>query len=633
LTSTAVGTAVGTDRRRDLLWRVAIVAVAALPALVATASVVGAHWFPEGDHAYQVLRASDVGTGHTPLLGAWSRWGWHHPGPLLPWLNAPFYRLFGNDGMLVATGLMAAGFSAAASWVGLRRGGLVLGSLVTLVVCLLNGAIGLATIVDPWNPYVALLPFFLYLLLVWSVACDDLAMLPLAVAAGTFCIQAHVGYAVLVGTTGAFAVAAVLVRRLLERRALTADERPAEPEAVRAPADEPVTGDAEVERVGDRVPSGPSSGWRRTIAAFGAAALVGFVLWLPALIDQVWGSGNLSALVRFTLESDEPTQGWGEAFGVLGAQMWVPPPWADANDSLPMGLPRTAPVVQGVIGVAVVAAVALVAALRRRWSAALLGLTAVVGLAGAVASTARLSGIPYPYLVRWWWLVAAVAWLSVVWSALELLGVERRRPIAGVALAAAAVTVVGVAVRDVPVDPPNPTSSDALAHLIGPVAQQLDPGGRYVVRAKDDLNLFGAGAGMLLGLEKEGFGVYLDPDELTRLQAGEWRTLPAPEADGILLVVGLDAMDAGFRPEPGSQRLAVYDPLTPEERREFAALQEEVRAALGSAAGDGVIPITSAWTADLALDAGVPEQDVERMQELQSRGSGFAVYLQPAPVA
>jgi len=608
-------------------------------------SVLGAHWFPNDDQAIQVLRVSDVGTVHTPLLGAWSRWAWNHPGPMQPWLTAPLYHLFGNDGVLVSSALFAAASCAGAAWVGLRRGGVVLGALVAAVVCLLCGALGLSTLVDPWNPYVALLPFLLFLLLIWAAASDDLAMLPLAAAVGTFCVQAHVGYTVLVGGMGAFACAVVIGRRALELRQsrrgvvradTTSSESPlparrsgTSDETAPPPSDEtaPPLGDESAAALVER------SALRRTAIAFAASVFVALLLWAPAIIDELWGSHNVSTLVRFSTHPSEPLTGWRAAAGIMSAQLGVPPGWVDANDTLLIGLPRTAPIFVGVIAVGVVATVGVLTARARRAGASLMAWTSLAAVLAALVSTARLAGTRYPYLVRWWWLVAAMCWLSVAWGVLVLLRAERRRSIAVVAVLVAGALTVGVAVRDVPVSVPNATSSAAMAHLLGPTGEHLDPDGRYVIRAKDELNLFGAGRGLMLGLEKAGFHVYVEPDELSSHQVGSWRSLPLADADGVVFIVGLDSLDAGFRPNPAAKRIAVYDPLTPAERKEFAALQAEVRAALGPDAGDGVIGITSPFLAKKAIDDGVPAADVRRMAELQSRGSGFAVYLEPTDAA
>src|SRR4029079_9742726 len=78
--------------RRAVYLTAALVSV---PFVVAIVSVIGQHWFPSFDQALSMLRIRAVGTKNTPLLGAWSRWGWSHPGPALFWVLAPFNRLFG----------------------------------------------------------------------------------------------------------------------------------------------------------------------------------------------------------------------------------------------------------------------------------------------------------------------------------------------------------------------------------------------------------------------------------------------------------------------------------------------------------------------------------------------------------
>ena len=87
--------------RRPWVTVVVIVLVLA-PVVAACISLLGRHWHAGGDQALEMLRIEDVGTRHTPLLGAWSRWGWAHPGPVLFYALAPFYRLFGETGVLSA---------------------------------------------------------------------------------------------------------------------------------------------------------------------------------------------------------------------------------------------------------------------------------------------------------------------------------------------------------------------------------------------------------------------------------------------------------------------------------------------------------------------------------------------------
>src|SRR4051794_9706740 len=78
-----------------------------------------------GDVALTEIAVRDVGGVHTPLLGAYSRYGWHHPGPLYFMALAVPYRLLGSDGSALAAGAVVvnAVAAAAASWLLWRRGG------------------------------------------------------------------------------------------------------------------------------------------------------------------------------------------------------------------------------------------------------------------------------------------------------------------------------------------------------------------------------------------------------------------------------------------------------------------------------------------------------------------------------
>src|SRR5947207_14766131 len=66
----------------------------ALAAIVALAQT-GHHLYPWGDHA--VVETETLKTWHgQQLLGTYSRYQWHHPGPALFWFMAPLYVIFGH---------------------------------------------------------------------------------------------------------------------------------------------------------------------------------------------------------------------------------------------------------------------------------------------------------------------------------------------------------------------------------------------------------------------------------------------------------------------------------------------------------------------------------------------------------
>src|SRR5436305_7493624 len=76
-------------------WVVITLAVAAVVPLAIV--VIARGLTPVSDWASIELFVRDVGTHATPLRGAWSRYGWNHPGPLLFFVLAVPYRLSGGD--------------------------------------------------------------------------------------------------------------------------------------------------------------------------------------------------------------------------------------------------------------------------------------------------------------------------------------------------------------------------------------------------------------------------------------------------------------------------------------------------------------------------------------------------------
>ena len=198
--------------RRSRLWLTVLVLVLVLAPVVAVCvSVIGRHWHAGGDQALEMLRVEDVGTSHTPLLGAWSRWGWAHPGPALFWALSPFYRVFGETGVPIGMGVLNGAAIVGVVLVAHRRGGTELAALAGLVMALLIRSLGVSLLVDIWNPWAAFLPFVLFVMLSWAVLCRDWAMLPIAVFVGSCVVQIHAGYLPLVAPLLAFVAAFAVV--------------------------------------------------------------------------------------------------------------------------------------------------------------------------------------------------------------------------------------------------------------------------------------------------------------------------------------------------------------------------------------------------------------------------------------
>jgi hypothetical protein len=353
---TPAGPAASRTRRWDAGVMVAATIVVLVPLLVALVDVLGRRITPVGDIALLDLRTRDVFTGATPLLGAYSRFGWSHPGPLVFWLLAPFSALRSGS----ASGLYAGSIIVLVAGVGwsarlaYRLGGLLLGLGALLVQALTF--VGLHESVlwyRPWNPTLAV-PFLLvFVLAVWSVGLGTVRDLPVAAGAGSLLVLVHVGYLPLVGIGAVWAVVGV----------------------VRAG------------RAGTPVRAS-------LLTALG----IGAVLWAPTVVEQALhgGNGNLALIARSALGSRLPhmTQvdigkvGIHTAAGVLADEFRAVPPWLGGR-AYPAGHAGgfAAPASLGWLVIPLVLWIAAAFVVWRRpdrRSGHALGLVALLGIGGLV---------------------------------------------------------------------------------------------------------------------------------------------------------------------------------------------------------------------------------------------------------
>jgi hypothetical protein len=563
-------------------------ALVATPFLVAVLSLIGRHWFPAGDQALEMLRIRDVGGRHTPLVGAWSRWGWAHPGPALFWFLAPFDRLLGANGVLVGVAVLNGASALGVVLVAYRRGGTRLAVLAGLMVALITNSLGLSLLIDPWNPWVGVLPFLFCLVASWAVVCDDLPMLPLAVLAGSFVVQAHVGFLPLVG--GVLALAIVWAIVAARKHTL------------------------------------PNAGRWFTIT--GAVALL---MWLPSIIQEIIGDPkNLSDLISYARHPTEKAAGWNTAFGTLGAQLAPVGSWLTNHEINILGLARTAHVWPGLLTVGVIAIAGWWAHRRGAHDAARLAVVALVATALALLATSRITGLFAPYLLRWWWAVAGLGFLAIAWSVVSAVKSETARTaISGVALVAlAGLAIVSVTEWRAPF--PEFEMSRALAAITAPTAAALDHNARYLVRGVDARTWDASTSGLIVQLTDRGYHAFAESASDTRLQYDSRMLSTSDKVDGIITVVAIPELDAGWVPPPGSRVVASYDPLTPAQRTRIHDLEAKIKADMGANAPQRVLA-DSAYARGIAVDQGASPADIEEFHQLQVIGDGFIVYLSPAP--
>jgi hypothetical protein len=286
-------------RLRDLdrtgRWVAGLLAAALLLAPVLAVAHFLPEWAPATDNAFIALRAYDVGGEGTPMTGqpSFSRYyggdDRAHVDHLGAWAFyglAPFVRALGvSAGMLAFTALVSGAVSLLAPWVVFRRLGASAGVVAAVVTALVVFTRGPGSLTNPLSSVFSGYPAFLAAVLVWALLCGDDRLLPLAVGVLSFAVQMHLA----VGLMGAVLAVAGLA------------------------------GVATNWRCG----GGVTRERRRLLAG---AALVGGVLWLPVVVQQLFGRyPNLSALLEFGSDQDRAAQGGATArehvVNVLG---WPP---------------------------------------------------------------------------------------------------------------------------------------------------------------------------------------------------------------------------------------------------------------------------------------------------------------------
>ncbi len=592
----------------------ALLAVLALPLVVALIELRRPHWYPLLDMAQTEIRVRDISTGHPPLIGLAGRIGpfgpngGSHPGPLSFYALWPVWRLFGGSsyGLFASTVVLDIVAMGLALWMALRRGGRVLLLGVAATLAVLTRAYGAFLLTLPWNPYLPVLWWFVFLLAVWSVLADDLAMLPVAVFAGSLCMQTHISYLGLIG--GLVAVSVVVI-------AWTAYKR---------------RGDADADA-------------RRALWRWGGiSAAAGVVLWTPPVIDQFSHSpGNLGIIRDYFSHPPDATIGFHRGAGVLLEQL---DPWKLLTRTLVRdggALEVSGSRIPGAV-LLVVFAIAIVAAWRLRHRALLrLDAVLVVALTLGLVSSARIFGTVWFYLLLWAWGLVALILFAVGWTAVEV--VRARAASApnanavrsGVAALVAVTLVASVvfAVQAASVTVQTPRLNDSLGALVGPTAgalQQLDSNGNrgpYLVTWLPDAEAIGsAGFGLLNELLRRGFdaraGEAFRPGS-TRYHVIDART-PSVE---VHLATGPDIVN--WQRDSRFAEVASFDPRRAAERAEFDRLHAEVVAALRR---DGHADLVSQVDGNLfmlALAPAVPKATQKLISRMLDLGMPMAVFIGP----
>ncbi|MFM8945695.1 MAG: hypothetical protein ACKOJC_03145 [Actinomycetota bacterium] len=545
-------------------------------------------WFPAGDMAQAELHMRGF-LGHPPLVGAAGRIvgdtgvQGSHPGPSLWIAMLPIYLIGGRTSASLMASVVSVHIAAAV--VALRltwlRYGPVLTGMVALALVAIVHASGPDFVIEPWNPWLAIVPFLVFVLLVERCLAPEENRYALlgAVVVGSHCVQCHAGYAILVGV-GLMIAAVYRVRHR-----------------------------------GLRVLFGP------------LVALL--AMWSPPLIDQMRREpGNLTLLWQHFGSPSEPRLPLPEAFRVVATQFNVLGPWLwGPGGSHPAESWFRWP---GFVLFGVLFAGALMVARRRGWKSdvrflTLLGSYFVV----AVLSVTRLFGPYFEYTIRWAWILAAV----MVALSLNVLGrdwVERRpSPIEGqrlawlaVALALGASTWTSVAIAS-DVHRPGPTDSVIVGGL-APQLRRMDDEITYLVRFWDPYTLNATGFGIVLEMERSGYTVKVEPTFAAA--ALPHRTAIENEVDDVLWVV-VGPKNDSLADDPALTRVAYFDPRTADERRRAESLLSDIENGLRAAGRDELIPnLVSPGASLLFAEPPLPDDVARDLRALYLLGQPVGVY-------
>jgi hypothetical protein len=558
--SAGAGTGTGDDAGGHRWVVVAAGMGVVVPLVMAVAVLHDPRWVPMFDNAMIEMRVRDVGGSQTPLLGLGGRLRGFgvtgsHPGPLSFYALAPVYRVAGAGGwaLLVAAAVASSVAAGLAVWLGHRRGGWPMAVVVGLVSGLLMRSYGAWRLVDPWNPHLPLAWWLVYLLAVWSLLCGDVAVLPVAVFAGSYCAQTHIPYVGLVVGLGLLAAGALVRQRRRDR-----DED------------------------GDGVRSR-----RWTVWTAGSAGLA-LLLWLPPVIQQVTHHpGNLAVLLENFRHPYDERVSLGDAFG-----SWIR--HLDAGQLLTSGrVPDLwAPSGHPVAGALWLAAWATTAgltlhALRRDGpddtaatsptsptsptsteasgrlstpTVARLHLVVAVAAGLGLLATARIFGPLYPYLVLWEWGTTA---LMVTAMACTLL---LRWPTTIVPLGAAATVVavlftIDAARTHTTVEPRQRQLAAVIDDTTAALDRDpLDCADRCRYRVTWDRSFDGTseGLGLIDALRRRGYDAGPDPAVDRTFVTGH--AIDRDDADATVHVAATgDAIDRAHR-RPGARQLAYHAP-------------------------------------------------------------------------
>ncbi|MDQ1396754.1 MAG: hypothetical protein QOG64_2013 [Acidimicrobiaceae bacterium] len=435
----------------------------------------GRHVALWGDNPLLELAARDTLRGHN-LLGPYSRFGWHHPGPAyFLWLALPVW-LLGPSGPGLFLGATLLNLAASAAGVALvwRRVGVAAAAWSAACLALFFVCLTPDFLRQPWNPFVVVLPLVLLLLLCADAAAGHAGSWLWALVVGSFAIQTHVStlpvVVVVIGAAGL-----IWIGRWRSGRSGRSGR---------------------AGRAGLTIRGGR---WSRA-----AASALFVLLWLPPLIDAAKNRpSNLTLMWRF-FTAPQPHHSLADAARASVATATILPFGAD-----PFAVQQARShleLVLGAVGLLVLGLVVVAVGVRRRqWEGAALGAGGLAALGVGILATTRVVDSPiYSYLVIWQSFVPVTMLIGL---GIVVFGGRRGRWLrpAELGLLGLAVAMAGWAtVRDAEAPASWQLANADVAATALAIEHQLGPGERTVRITIVSHDTWPTAAGIALELERAG---------------------------------------------------------------------------------------------------------------------------------
>ncbi len=532
---------------RLLAWcrshAIVMAAPAALVMIVALIAVAGSHWYLTGDFAHTEFLVRAI-PRHPPLIGVAARVQEQGstPGPSMAYLLFPFYKLLGSSafGLAAAVNVLHLAAIAGSVVVAKRVGGTSIAALTALSLTATTVAVAPRFFLEPWNVWVPVFAFAFFLILIWGLVCEHLALLPITVAVGTHCVQTHVSYTGLVA--GLLGGAMVWLALLWWRT--------------------------------DRLDGKHPLRW----LLIATATMI--VAWLPPVIEQLHpGTGNLRKLYHQFSDPGAPFVGTAAALKAMVGRFNLFGPWiSDAHKD-----PRSAPNYLGFVLFVALVAVSLrwAWARRERVELSLYAVLAAATVLGFV-STTRIFGTFFEYVVRWMsplvamWIATSLWSCWLTWRARAPSHGDDRALLTASAVGVACtlvVTAIGVG-RAVTAEVPYERDSAMTGQLSGQLQRSLDRATHYQINEFDPVALGSVAFGLALDLERHGLHAGVGPWGGAGVMP--FRVVTDENAESTLWFVASAPVIDAFSTLPGAVVRASFDVRSPEEIKRSDQLENQL---------------------------------------------------------